>query len=87
MNTLLYNLARDSQLQQQVDEGQEEQPHESNNRWRDLLTDNDPRALWQAINWNGTTTNDSTYDRPSDDAFREHFEELLNPTTEPSQVL
>ena len=92
MNALLYNLARDSQQQQQrqrqqQDEGREEQPYESHDRWTNLLTDSDPRALWQAINWNGTSMNDLTRDRPSDDAFREHFEELLNPTTEPNQLM
>jgi hypothetical protein len=90
MNALLYTLAKDSQVQQpqEHDQNNEEQPrNEPSNRWRDLLADNDTRALWQAINWNGTTTNELNRDRPSDEAFREHFEELLNPASEPSLLM
>ena len=49
-------------------------------RWQALADNNDSRKLWQNINWNGTVSDDSgNKDQPSDDQFRDHFENLLNP--------
>ena len=51
------------------------------NKWAQLAKSNDPRALWQAIDWNGKVCRDvnAANDAPSDDQFKEHFERLLNP--------
>ena len=46
--------------------------------WRRLLEGDDHRALWKAINWNGSTSNETRAEEPSDQDFRDHFESLLN---------
>jgi hypothetical protein len=35
--------------------------------------------LWKKINWKGSIVGENVADRPSDDAFKKHFEALLNP--------
>jgi hypothetical protein len=48
-------------------------------RWNSLLTDDDPTALWKAINWNGCIqNNEHTPEQPTDEEFKAHFESLLN---------
>ena len=47
-------------------------------RWRDLLDKDDPKELWKAIGWNGTVNESPHVDTPSDEEFKNHFEELLN---------
>ena len=43
-----------------------------------MLEGNDPRKIWKSIGWNGgIDTSSST--SPSDEEFRVHFEDLLNP--------
>lgn len=52
----------------------------SEDRWNKILSYDDPKALWNAINWKGTfdTPVDAT-EAPSDGEFCEHYEQLLNP--------
>jgi hypothetical protein len=52
--------------------------HTESNRWRELLEKDDPKELWKAIGWNGTVNEAPHADTPSDDDFKNHFEELLN---------
>ena len=47
-------------------------------RWISLLESDDPKTLWKAINWNGSIDTERQ-DAPSDEAFKRHFELLLNP--------
>ena len=47
-------------------------------RWKRLLQKNDQRKIWKAINWNGTI-DENVLKTPTDEDFRMHFENLLNP--------
>lgn len=50
------------------------------NRWERLLQEKDDAQVWRAINWRGeidTLDNDSNM--PTDQQFKEYFEEILNP--------
>ena len=55
----------------------------SNDRWRKIFELNDPKAIWQAIGWNGELIESHDKDSPSDDDFKNHFEELLYDTAQP----
>ena len=48
-------------------------------RWKRLLDKEDCKTIWKSINWNGKVSNRNE-DRPPDEQFKEHFEELLNPS-------
>ena len=57
-------------------------------RWKRLLDKDDCKTIWKSINWKGKVSN-MNEEHPSDEQFKEHFEELLNPsgnqrTDEPS---
>ncbi len=41
--------------------------------WSAVLKENDPKALWQKINWKGTLECDVTSTKPPLDELREHF--------------
>lgn len=56
-----------------MEEGDAIQP-----RWKRLLEANDPKSIWKAIDWKGGMNN-SNVDRPNDEQFKVHFENLLNP--------
>ena len=47
-------------------------------RWKRLLESNDSKLIWKSINWKGNIENDIS-EQPSDEQFKEHFENLLNP--------
>ena len=49
-------------------------------RWERLLAENDDIKVWRAINWNGVLSEDHTLvtESPSDNEFKEHFDEILN---------
>ena len=77
MNTMLYNIANDSQIEDShANQEQVIMSASSNTRWKQLIEDRDSREIWKAINWNGLTNASSGEDKPSDEAFREHFEKL-----------
>ena len=45
-------------------------------RWEQILETNDPKYIWKSLNWKGTF--DSTVEtQPSDNVFKEHFEQLF----------
>ena len=48
------------------------------NRWKRIFDLNDSRMIWKAIGWNGEPVEESSQ-MPSDNEFKIHFEELLNP--------
>ena len=56
-------------------------------RWKRLVAGSDSKALWKAVNWNGTISQTPVTEMPSDDAFREHFEKLLNPPNAPMTIM
>ena len=47
-------------------------------RWKRLLKDNDYKKIWKSIGWNGDIE-EMNKDMPSDEEFKIHFEQLLNP--------
>ena len=47
-------------------------------RWKRLLRENDQRKIWKSINWDGSI-DEMTAIAPSDEEFKLHFENLLNP--------
>ena len=66
-----------------------EEPVEWGNqaKWMRLLENNDSRAIWKAIGWDGGI-DDKVSSAPSDEEFKIHFEELLNPESlEESDVI
>ena len=48
------------------------------NKWQQILSSNDDKALWKSINWKGEI-GDVNLERPSEAAFQEHLESVLNP--------
>ena len=48
-------------------------------RLKRILESNDDKALWRAINWKGEVTNAGDDAHPTDKAFQEHLELVLNP--------
>jgi hypothetical protein len=55
----------------------------ANERWSRLVYGKDDKGLWRAINWDGSFNNQSkTKITPSDAEFKEHFNQLLNPSGE-----
>jgi hypothetical protein len=51
-------------------------------RWQNLLRVNDSKTIWKAISWKGTI-DPHNHDTPDDQAFKEHYENLLfNPDKE-----
>ena len=48
-------------------------------RWQRIIDCDDPKMLWRAIDWKGEFDPTPEKDKPSDEEFRVHLEELLNP--------
>ena len=48
-------------------------------RWKRLLEKGDAKTIWSAIDWKGKVS-EGTIERPQDDQFKAHFEELLSPS-------
>ena len=48
------------------------------NKWQRILSSNDDKALWKSINWKGEI-GDTDQECPSEAAFQEHLETVLNP--------
>ena len=51
-------------------------------KWTRLLNENDSKKIWKSIGWNGTIEDPASSVSPTDEEFRLHFEDLLNPATE-----
>ena len=47
------------------------------NRWNRLLNSNDPKYIWNAIDWKGKMSVNESKDTPSTGDFKVHFEGLL----------
>ena len=55
-------------------------------RWKRLLDGNDLKKIWKSIGWNGCIE-DAKEEVPSDEDFRIHFEQLLDPpNTETEEI-
>lgn len=56
-------------------------PDTALSRWERLLANNDEAQVWRAINWHGEVnhTPSQTASVPTDQQFKEYFEEILNP--------
>lgn len=76
VNNVLYACAWNARREEFT---REDAPDATQNRWQTLLAENDSKALWKAISWNGSIADATQRETPSDDAFKQHFELLLNP--------
>ena len=85
VNNILYNIASNARITN-APATQRTDADDTDVKWKDLLENNDSRTLWKAVNWNGSITSPEKEDRPNDDAFRVHFEELLNPVNEQTNL-
>ncbi|ELT95970.1 hypothetical protein CAPTEDRAFT_186693 [Capitella teleta] len=84
INNMLYNIASNARIATSP----AAQRTDADVRWKDLLENNNSRTLWKAVNWNGSIASPEKEDnRRNDDAFRVHFEELLNPVNEQTNFL
>jgi hypothetical protein len=83
VNNMLYNIASNAR----ITTSPAAQRTDADVRWKDLLENNDSCTLWKAVNWNGSIASPEKEDRPNNDAFRVHFEELLNPVNEQTNFL
>ena len=82
VNHILYTSASGAQREaQRRNAGDGNQGQSA--RWAALVESNDHRTLWKAISWNGAIDNNGLEGTPSDSAFKDHFEQLLNPGDEP----
>ena len=52
-------------------------------RWKRLLDGGDSKMIWKSINWKGNLQIENK-EMPSDEQFKKHFENLLNPSDEQS---
>ena len=50
----------------------------TDDKWKQILSSDDDKALWKSINWKGEI-GDINQERPSEAAFQEHLESVLNP--------
>ena len=48
-------------------------------RWQRIIDCDDPKLLWRAIDWKGEFDPTPEKEKPSDEEFRVHLEQLLNP--------
>ena len=48
-------------------------------RWQRIIDCDDPKMLWRAIDWKGEFNPAPEKEKPSDEEFRVHLEQLLNP--------
>ena len=46
-------------------------------RWKWITSHDDPKAMWDSINWKGEFSRDVSNEAPTDSQFKEHFESLL----------
>ena len=54
-------------------------PHDSGSRWSNLVSENDQKKIWSAINWRGEWCTDTNDTCPSNEDFSRHFDSLFNP--------
>ena len=54
-------------------------PCKPKTRWKRILAENDSKLLWQGIDWNGEYKETESVERPTEAAFQDHMERLLNP--------
>ncbi|ELU04953.1 hypothetical protein CAPTEDRAFT_184957 [Capitella teleta] len=83
VNNLFYNIASNAR----ITTSPAAQKTDADVKWKDLLENNDSCTIWKAVNWNGSIASPEKEDRPNDDAFRVHFEELLNSVNEQTNFL
>ena len=88
ISRILYSRAKDSHIDHQRDfPDRPSSNNQAHMRWKTLIEGDDHRLLWKAIGWNGSFTGSQAQESPTDAAFKEHFEQLLNPTETPDMVI
>jgi hypothetical protein len=77
---IMYNTINETQKKRTCQKTNS--PMNATQRWNNIISLQDPKAIWTAINWRGEIARDdiSNNETPSDEEFCEHFENLLNPT-------
>ena len=80
LSNIIYNTAIEAEMMP-VDNITQPNVLSCHDRWNRILQKNDPKQLWQSVNWNGcfSTPNDILC-QPSDESFCEHYQSLLNPS-------
>ena len=62
-------------------------PNKPKTRWKRIIAEKDSKLLWHGIDWNGEYKETVSDECPSESAFQEHMERLLNPEgAEPAEV-
>ena len=72
------NIYRAASESRDMESGQAETTAPDDNRWLRIMNSNDDKALWKCINWKGELSSNNQ-NRPSDEEFQEHLEEVMNP--------
>ena len=74
---IVYNMSKENRKAN--DEIMYSSHDKQNTRWKRILQADDTKSLWRGINWKGEFREVQSKDRPSELAFQEHIEHLLNP--------
>lgn len=81
VSEVLYECCSRSRGETAAGEGNDVHDRTYTDRWDRLLQDRDDSRVWRAIDWKGKYQGDCKEDgRPSDQEFKEFYEEVLNPT-------
>lgn len=73
LERLLYESLTENKLEPEQNRFPMDKP-----RWESIIETKDSKTLWSAIGWRGEMTH-TTKNSPDTEAFKAHFEELLNP--------
>ena len=80
---IIYNVSNENQRNDEIPYTSQDK---QNTRWKRILEAEDSKSLWRGIDWNGEFREVESKERPSEAAFQEHMERLLNPVdAEPLQ--
>ena len=85
MCDIMYKAANDSKVPPPPPPAEQEDAPTETHRWQRIIESKDPKALWKAINWKGevSISGRAEDEKPTDEAFKEHMERLLNPPETP----
>ena len=82
LSEILYSCAKSSRS---TDLAEEIVVDSNLGRWHRIMNENDQQKLWQGVNWCGEIVEDLSNNdvKPADNEFKDHFDELFNPTDIP----
>ena len=73
---VIYQASRENQTDVEIVYSSHDK---QNTRWKRILQADDTKSLWRGIDWKGEFREVPSKDRPSELAFQDHMERLLNP--------